>query len=119
VATFLFPISFAGFPAIIVHGSTDLVTTAPRATTAPSPTVTPFPTVAFAHTQDCLSKIIGATTKGKSNTSGRAGGLICEPLKAVENHEPPKGGNRQNNFIWSNIMSGKRDVGSKTTYAPS
>jgi hypothetical protein len=29
-----------------------------------------------------------------SYTSGRAGGLICEPLKAVENHEPPKGGYR-------------------------
>ena len=27
-----------------------------------------------------------------SCTTGRAGGLNCEPLKAVENLEPPKGG---------------------------
>ena len=28
----------------------------------------------------------------ESCTTGRAGGLNCEPLKAVENLEPPKGG---------------------------
>jgi hypothetical protein len=38
----------------------------------------------------------------KSCTPGKAGGLICEPLKAVVlNHGPPKGG-YSNNFSCSN-----------------
>ena len=42
----------------------------------------------------------------QSYTSGRAGGLKNrEPLEAVENREPPKGGYSSNRSIWSSLRS--------------
>ena len=42
----------------------------------------------------------------ESDTSGRAGGLKNrEPLEAVENREPPKGGYSSNRSIWSSLRS--------------